>query len=200
MAVDRITARQRVTIFGSITTEPVVTDPQELEFLLDMGRVMDLNGAPPPRGWSWYSNISLRLGTFVAPSVPNGHFYKVTAGSGAAGTTEPTWPTGSGTTVALAGLTYTEQGARDWTETYDANYVIAQCWLLKAGRVAERYNFMVAGKMFSRQQYYDHCMKQYRVFAGKAQLKAARLATPLIGESLSNIPLWNEVQNNDGEG
>lgn len=200
MAVDRITARQRVTMFGSISTEPAVSDPQELEFLLDMGRVMDLNGAPPPRGWTWYGDIELSNGCYVTPSVPNGHYYKVTTSSGPAGGTEPVWPLASGGTVTVAGLTYTEQGSRSWVDTYDTNYVIAQCWLLKAGRVAQNYNFMVAGKMFSRQQYYDHCMKLYQKFAGKAQLKAARLATPLIGMSLANIPLWNDVPNNDGEG
>jgi hypothetical protein len=56
---------------------------------------------------------------------------------------------------------------------------------------------MVAGKMFSRQQFYDHCMKQHHLYVGRARLKAIRLATPLQGQTLSNIPLWNDVPNND---
>lgn len=193
----RALARQKIRLFGDTATAPIVTDPVEVEFLLDMGRIMDKYGAPPPKGFTWYPGIDLGLGTFVVPSVPNGHYYEVTLLPNAPGYTEPTWPTTSGDVVTQDGVQYTESGSMEWTETFDANYCIAQAWLLKAGRVAPRYNFMVAGKMFSRQQFYDHCMKQYSKYASKSQLKAIRLATPLIGQSLANIPLWNDVPNND---
>lgn len=193
----RSMARQKIRLFADTAVCPEISDPVEIEFLLDMGRVMDLYGAPPPKGFTWYPGILLSVGTFVVPSVPNGHYYAVTASDAdGPGYVEPVWPTTSGGTVTTDGVTYTEQGGRDWTETYDANYCIAQAWLMKAGRVASYYNFMVAGKMFSRQQFYDHCMKQYRMYAGKARLKAMRLATPLIGQSLSNVPLWNDVPSN----
>lgn len=192
----RAMAREKIRLFADTGVCPEITDPAEIEFLLDMGRIMDKYGAPPPKGFTWYPGILLGVGTFVVPSVPNGHYYSVTAMTATPGYTEPTWPTTSGGSVVVDGVTYTEQGGMTWEETYDANYCIAQAWLTKAGRVASYYNFMVAGKMFSRQQFYDHCMKQYRVYASKARLKAIRLATPLIGQSLSNIPLWNDVPSN----
>jgi hypothetical protein len=62
-----------------------------------------------------------------------------------------------------------------WTPTWDLNYAIAQAWLVKAGKLSSRYLFMTGGKMLSRQQYYDHCMKMYHKFAMKAGVKAVRL-------------------------
>lgn len=192
----RAMAREKVRLFADTGTCPEISDPAEVEFLLDMSRIMDKYGAPPPKGFTWYPGILLGVGTYVVPAVPNGHYYSVTAMTTSPGYIEPTWSLTSGGSVVQDGVTYTEQGGMSWEETYDSNYCIAQAWLMKAGRIASYYNFMVAGKMFSRQQFYDHCMKQYRMYAAKARLKAIRLATPLIGQSLSNIPLWNDVPSN----
>lgn len=192
----RAHAREKLRLFGDTAFAPVISEPVELEFLLDMGRIMDKYGAPPPKGFTWYPGIDLGIGTFVVPSTPNDHYYKVTTLPNPVKYIEPTWPTTSGGTVTQDGVVYTEQGKMSWEETYDANYCIAQAWLLKAGRIAKNYNFMVAGKMFSRQQFYDHCMKQYKAYANKSRLKAVRLATPLIGQSLTNVPLWNDVTTN----
>lgn len=62
-----------------------------------------------------------------------------------------------------------------WVETYDVNYAVAQGWLVKAGRLADRYLFMDAGTMYSRQQYYDHCMKQHQKFLMRAGVQSVRL-------------------------
>ena len=74
----------------------------------------------------------------------------------------------------------------NWTPTWDVNYAVAQIWLLKAGRLAGFYMFMSGGKMFSRQQFYDHCMRQYRIYLSKSPLKAFRLGRD--EQVLSNIP------------
>lgn len=66
-------------------------------------------------------------------------------------------------------------GDESWTPTWDLNYAIAQAWLVKAGRLSSRYLFMTGGKMLSRQQYYDHCMKMYHKFANKSGIKSVRL-------------------------
>lgn len=52
------------------------------------------------------------LNTLVTPSngKPNAHFYKVTT-SGTTAATEPTWPTGGGSTVTSGTCTFTEVGA-----------------------------------------------------------------------------------------
>lgn len=74
----------------------------------------------------------------------------------------------------------------EWEETYNANYAIAQAWLLKASRLAPRYLFMSGGKMLSRNQYYDHCMKQYKVYSMKAGIRAQKLSATDLG--LDPIP------------
>ena len=75
-----------------------------------------------------------------------------------------------------------------WVETYDANYAIAQAWLLKASRLAPRYLFMSGGKMFSRQQFFDHCQQQYRRYISKSGVKSQRLATHLLNHDLDLVP------------
>lgn len=78
-----------------------------------------------------------------------------------------------------------------WEDTYDWNYAVAQCWLIKAGRLANRYLFMSGGKMFSRNQYYEHCMQLHHKYAGKADMRALRLA-PGDTTRLDAIPNnWN---------
>lgn len=78
-----------------------------------------------------------------------------------------------------------------WAETYDSNYAIAQCWMVKSTRLAPRYLFMAGGKMFSRNQFYEHCMELYHKFMARAQLGAIRLASE-SGNRLEDIPNnWN---------
>lgn len=80
-----------------------------------------------------------------------------------------------------------------WTETYDVNYAIAQCWLIKATRLANRYLFMSGGKMFSRNQFYEHCMALYKTFLSKSDLTGIKLGT---GSALDidQIPSnWNSA-------
>jgi hypothetical protein len=66
------------------------------------------------------------------------------------------------------------------------NYAIAQGWLVKAGRLPDRYLFMDAGKMYSRNQYYEHCLELHKKFLMKSGIRAQplvpdeRLATSLI--------------------
>lgn len=73
-----------------------------------------------------------------------------------------------------------------WEETYNVNYAIAQGWLIKAGRLPDRYLFMDAGKMYSRNQYYEHCLELHKKFLMKSGIRAQplvpdeRLTTSLI--------------------
>jgi hypothetical protein len=76
-----------------------------------------------------------------------------------------------------------------WNPTWDVNFAIAQAWLLKAGRLSGAYLYMSGGKMLSRNQMYDHCLKQYRIFANKAHLKALRLAPDYRRVISSTVPL-----------
>ena len=80
-----------------------------------------------------------------------------------------------------------QPGDAAWEETYDWNYAVAQGWLIKAGRLADRYLFMTGGKMLSRHQFYDHCMEQHKKYLSRAMLAAMRLA-PDRSLSLYQIP------------
>lgn len=66
-------------------------------------------------------NYSSPTRVWVQPTTPNGHFYKVTT----AGTssTEPVWPTGSGSTVTSGTVTFTEQGTNNNKQCQDDFYL-----------------------------------------------------------------------------
>lgn len=83
--------------------------------------------------------------------------------------------------VDVDGIWPSEDG---WTQTYNVNYAVAQAWLLKASRLTPRYLFMSGGKMLSRQQFYDHCMKQYKIYAMKSGIRAHRLGGITYGLAL----------------
>lgn len=85
--------------------------------------------------------------------------------------------------VDVLGITPT---SASYTETWDTHYAISQGWLAKAARLADRYLFMSGGKMFSRQQFYDHCMALHTKHAMKSPLKAVRLG-PAV-DPLSLVP------------
>jgi hypothetical protein len=80
-------------------------------------------------------------------------------------------------------------GDDDWEPAYDLNYAIAQGWLLKSTRTANRYLFMTGGKMLSRNQYYEHCIQLYYKFLSKSPLKAKRLGPGEDVLSLASVPL-----------
>lgn len=73
-----------------------------------------------------------------------------------------------------------------WEETYDVNYSVAQGWLVKASRLSNRYLFMDAGKMYSRNQYYEHCLELHRKFLMKS---SGIQAVPLVPDDRLNIGL-----------
>lgn len=131
--MNRDTARTRLQLFCPVAEEPVLVDPDEIDVLLDMGKVLDVDARLPTEA--------------------------------------------------------------NWVETYDANYIIAHAWLAKAGRTADRYLFMSGGKMFSRQQFHDHCMTLYKRYMAKSPIKALRL-TP-SPDTLLSIPLNNWNANRD---
>lgn len=85
-----------------------------------------------------------------------------------------------------------QPGDATWTPTWAINYAVAQGWLIKAGRLSGRYLFMSGGKMFARQQMFDHCMKLHAKYAMKAGISAVRLGPE--DEFAETVPLlgnWN---------
>ncbi|MBL8924118.1 MAG: hypothetical protein JNJ54_35005 [Myxococcaceae bacterium] len=87
-------------------------------------------GANATRGCIiWRNDLeAVSLNELVVPSAlkRNGHFYKATTVSGAQGTTEPAWPTGSGATVVSGGVTFTEAGSTSDTTGTAVQSIIQQ--------------------------------------------------------------------------
>lgn len=104
--------------------------------------------------------------------------------------TEPVISSSEQSVLLDMGKTADKYGVRptesSWTQTYDVNFSIAQAWLLKSSRLAPRYLFMSGGKMLSRNQYYDHCIKQYKIYAAKSGVRAQKLSG--TSDGIDQIP------------
>ena len=99
--------------------------------------------------------------------------------------TEPVISAGEQTTILDIAKEADKYGVwptdASWTQTYNVNSAIASAWLLKASRLAPRYLFMSGGRMLSRNQYYDHCIKQYKIYSLKSGVKAQKLSGTALG-------------------
>lgn len=71
-------------------------------------------------GRQWVASMTVVVGDWVRPNVANGNLFKVTAGSGSVGTTEPTWSSAAtlGQTVTQGGITYQNIGTDQAHDTY----------------------------------------------------------------------------------
>lgn len=176
--------RDRIALLCDAESEPKIR-PDEIDTFMEMARRVDLYGNTPDSFPEWEPAITYGVGEQAVPSAKatgapttplerNGYFYTCTV-AGKSGAAEPAWPTTVGDTVVDGTVTWQCAGQAPWNPTYDVNYAIAQAWLLKSGRLVGHYNFMTAGKMFSREQFYNHCMDQYKRYSNKSGLKAIRL-------------------------
>lgn len=69
--------------------------------------------------YKWLASTAYHLDFVVTPnaeSKKNGHYYKC-SGAGTSGTSEPTWPTGTGATVTDGGVTWKESGNIVWQKS-----------------------------------------------------------------------------------
>jgi hypothetical protein len=62
----------------------------------------------------WVASEAVALNEMRYPSGTNGHLYKVTT-AGTTGASEPSWPTGSGSTVSDGSVVWTEVGTDTFT-------------------------------------------------------------------------------------
>lgn len=67
---------------------------------------------------TFFPTADLVAGQYIQPTTPNDHAYLVTVG-GTTGT-EPTWPTGSGTTITSGSVTFQEIGVNAILKNYGA--------------------------------------------------------------------------------
>ena len=72
----------------------------------------------------WAASKSYVLNQSIGPTTPNGHRYVCTT-AGTSGSTEPTWTTGSGDTVADGSVVWTEDGVADpYSNTFNATHTV----------------------------------------------------------------------------
>lgn len=175
--------RERIRRFTDGDSDPKLEE-KDLDVLVSMCRRVDLFGNPPDMYEEWEADTHFDVGQAVVPPgrtgdeytpiVRNGYYYTALV-QGDTGTVEPAWPKVIGNNIVDNEVTWTCSGRAPWNPIYDVNYAIAQGWLLKSGRLVGHYNFMTGGRMFSREQFYNHCMDQYKRFSAKAGIKAIRL-------------------------
>ncbi len=184
MLASQAQVRARLKVLTDSANEPVLADPADIDVLMGMAKRVDLFGNPPDSYTEWSpstlhvpGDVNVPVGKYsdpVNPIVRNGFYYTCTTG-GAGGAVEPVWPVVVGQTVNDGAAVWTCSGAAPWNPRYDLYYAVAQGWLLKSSRLVGHYNFMTGGKMLSRQQFYDHCMDQYKLYARKSGIKGIRL-------------------------
>lgn len=150
-------ARAQLAIKVQQTSEPALSNA-ELQTLLDAFRVPDIYGVGADQYASWVASTAYSVGAIVVPTSRNGHFYTVT-GAGAGSATEPVWPTSSGVTVTLGGVTYQESGVANWLGAWALNEAAAEGWRWKAGKVAGRFSFSSEVNSFQRRQIHEMCLQ-----------------------------------------
>lgn len=154
----------RLTSMLSPSDYPVLS-AAELADLLNANRAPDFYGVWPDPFQPWTPGTTYPVGALIVPTLRNRHYYRVTVSPGSAGAVEPVWPTTSGGSVALAGVTYVEAGAAPWLGAWNLPLAASEGWTWKAGKVASNYDFRTDVSGFSRDQLLKHCLemaKQYR--------------------------------------
>lgn len=184
MLTSQAQLRARLKLLTDSASEPVLADPADIDILLQMAKRVDLFGNPPDNYTEWAAGVLrapgdqiVPVGKYGDPSDPivrNGFYYTCTVG-GVSSAAEPAWPVVVGALVADGAATWSCTGVAPWNPRYDLYYAVAQGWLLKSSRLVGHYNFMTGGKMLSRQQFYDHCMDQYKLYSRKSGIKGIRL-------------------------
>jgi len=139
----------------------------EVDRLMVMARRVDRYDVEADLYMTWTAALVLVVGDLVVPRVRNGHYYRVTVSDGAAGATEPTWPTSSGAAVTADGVTYTEAGSAPWEGTWDLNAAAAEGWRWKAGKVAGNFTFSTDNQSFDRVQVKDACLEMARMYGNR---------------------------------
>lgn len=184
MLVTQAEVRARIKLLVDSAADPVLADPADIDVLMEIASRVDLFGNPPDTYKEWAPTTLYVPGDIVVsraqrgdpsnPIIRNGFYYTCTVG-GTSGTAEPVWPLVVGQNIASGTATFQCTGVAPWSPTYDLYYAVAQGWLLKSSRLAGHYNFMTGGKMLSREQFYEHCMAQYKLYSSKSGIKAIRL-------------------------
>jgi hypothetical protein len=113
----------------------------------------------------WLPSTVYALGAKAVPRLGNNHVYVVTV-AGTSGTSEPPFPDAPFSTVT--------DGTVTWQETLSItshymNRAIAAGWMLKAAKVANRYDVDVDRfQRLKRDQLIKHCLEMAKQYNGKS--------------------------------
>lgn len=137
----------------------------EVDDLMALSRIVDVNGTEPDEYADWKAATAYALGAYAVPTTRNGHYYRVTTAGTSHATTQPTFPTTSGSTVTDGTVVWTESGLAPWEPAFDLNRGAAEGWERKARKVANEYAFsQPEGESHHREQKVEHFQKMARTF------------------------------------
>lgn len=112
----------------------------------------------------WAPTYAYPVGAYVTPYPGNNHVYIVT-GAGTSGAGQPTFSTVPNSVVTDGSVTWREAGV---INSVDLNRAAAQGWILKAGKVANRYNVdMDLHQRLERSKLFDQCMAMAKQYSRK---------------------------------
>lgn len=184
MLASQAQVRARIKLLTDSGTDPVLTDPGDIDYLVECASRVDLFGNIPNYLPEWVTGNGYHVGDQVVsvaqygdafiPLVRNGFIYQCTV-AGNSGATQPAWPTTIGQTIVDGTATWSCAATAPWNPTYDINYAVSRGWELKSLRLVGNYNFMANGKMLSREQFYTHCVQMQKRFAARAGVRGINL-------------------------
>lgn len=141
----------------------------------------------------WPASTLLILNDVYLPTVPNGHKYQVTT-AGTTGTTEPTWPTGAGATVASGSAVFTEVGST----------VLQQAGLTRANIVQDSFKWPLGSQQSSvnqtkgsyRDAAHDFALTPYRINDGVHQAQVGKIyPLEFDGNAIDNFNQFYRIAN-----
>jgi len=123
-STDRTAALAELSEYVPIAVAPVLTSG-ELEAVLDRNKQASY----------WAATTAFTLGAFIQPTTKNGHRYKCTQ-AGTTGSTEPTFPLGTGSLITIGTAKFIEDGV-EFANVYNVQRAAEQGWRLKAAKASQ---------------------------------------------------------------
>jgi hypothetical protein len=190
-------AKDRLSQMVAASEEPILDD-DALEDLMRLARVVDRYGTAPDAYKIWKAATTYEVGDgavptsrgyagpqswssqmYIPPAIPYtaAIVWQVTV-AGVSGANEPVWPSSvviGSTTVADGSVTWKAVNWTPWFGNWDTALAACEGWRRKAGLTANGYQFSDQGKMLSRNQIFEQCIKMSQQY-GKKTMRSVSLS------------------------